>query len=296
MAKNLRGGLLLLLTALIWGVAFVAQSAGMDYVGPYTFLCTRSVLGGVVLLPVIRVRSRRASAAAEVPKDRRSLLVGGICCGVALCVASAFQQIGIQYTTVGKAGFITAMYIVLVPLGGLFLHKRVAPQVWVSVALAVVGLYLLCMTGSLTIGKGDLLVLICALCFAVHILVVDHFGRRADGVQLSCIQFFVCALLSGIMMLLLEEPSWQTLKAAWLPIAYAGILSSGVGYTLQIVAQKDTDPTVASLLMSMESVFAAIAGWLLLNERFTLREFIGVILMFAAVILAQLPERRTVQK
>jgi drug/metabolite transporter (DMT)-like permease len=288
----MRGNLLLILTALIWGVAFVAQSAGMDYVGPYTFLCTRSILGGVVLLPIIHFTGRNKPKEAATPQSRRAMVVGGICCGTALCVASAFQQIGILYTTVGKAGFITAMYIVLVPLCGLFLHKKVGKKVWIGVVLAVVGLYLLCMSERLSVNKGDLLMLICALCFAIHILVVDHFGRQTDGVKLSCIQFFVCALLSGILMLLLETPSWETIRAAWLPICYAGLLSSGAGYTLQILGQKDTDPTVASLLMSLESVFAAIAGWLLLHERFSLRELAGVVLMAGAIVLAQLPEGR----
>jgi drug/metabolite transporter (DMT)-like permease len=288
----MRGNLLLILTALIWGVAFVAQSAGMDYVGPYTFLCTRSILGGVVLLPIIHFTGRNKPKEAATPQSRRAMVVGGICCGTALCVASAFQQIGILYTTVGKAGFITAMYIVLVPLCGLFLHKKVGEKVWIGVVLAVVGLYLLCMSERLSVNKGDLLMLICALCFAIHILVVDHFGRQTDGVKLSCIQFFVCALLSGILMLLLETPSWETIRAAWLPICYAGLLSSGAGYTLQILGQKDTDPTVASLLMSLESVFAAIAGWLLLHERFSLRELAGVVLMAGAIVLAQLPEGR----
>jgi drug/metabolite transporter (DMT)-like permease len=292
MTKTMRGNLLLILTALIWGVAFVAQSAGMDYVGPYTFLCTRSILGGVVLLPIIHFTGRNKPKEAATPQSRRAMVVGGICCGTALCVASAFQQIGILYTTVGKAGFITAMYIVLVPLCGLFLHKKVGKKVWIGVVLAVVGLYLLCMSERLSVNKGDLLMLICALCFAIHILVVDHFGRQTDGVKLSCIQFFVCALLSGILMLLLETPSWETIRAAWLPICYAGLLSSGAGYTLQILGQKDTDPTVASLLMSLESVFAAIAGWLLLHERFSLRELAGVVLMAGAIVLAQLPEGR----
>ncbi len=297
MTKRVRGNLLLILTALIWGLAFVAQSAGMDHVGPYTFLCARSVLGGVVLLPVIWISDRKKPAQTRklAPAGRRAMVLGGVCCGTALCVASAFQQTGIQYTTVGKAGFITAMYIVLVPLGGVFLRRRINPLVWVSVALAVAGLYLLCMSGSLAMNRGDLLMLICALCFAVHILVVDYFGRQTDGVKLSCVQFFVCAIESGILMLLLEEPSWETLRAAWLPVAYAGILSSGAGYTLQIIAQKDTDPTVASLLMSLESVFAALAGWLLLDERFTVRELLGVILMFGAIVLAQLPGKRAAE-
>jgi drug/metabolite transporter (DMT)-like permease len=276
---------------MIWGAAFVAQSVGMDYVGPFTFLFSRSLLGGVVLLPVIGVMNRGKPKAS----GRSPLLLGGICCGAALFVASALQQIGIQETTAGKAGFITAMYMVLVPICGLFLRKRVAPKVWGAVVVALVGMYLLCLqgTGFGAINRGDLFEMLCALGFTVHILVIDHFSPKVDGVKMSCIQFFVCGLLALVGMLLWEEPSWQSIQAAALPICYAGILSSGVGYTLQIVAQKDTDPTVASLLMSLESVFSLIFGWILLREAMSPSELLGCALIFAAIIWVQLPERTT---
>ena len=221
-----------------------------------------------------------------------ALLAGGICCGLALFVASNLQQIGIQYTTVGKAGFITALYIVMVPVFGIFLKKRAGIRVWVSVALAVAGLYLLCITDRLALGKGDILVLLCAVVFAVHILVVDHFSAKTDGVRMSCIQFLVCGLLSGVCMLLTEHPEMRLILQAWQPILYAGVFSCGVGYTLQIIGQKGTDPTVASLILSLESVASVLAGWLLLGQRLSVRELGGCALMFAAILLAQMPERR----
>lgn len=309
---------LLFLTAVVWGVAFVAQSVGMDYVGPFTFNCIRCLIGAVVLVPCIwfldgwKQRqggascgresagaqdsascSRRSAGAQDGASDgSHALLVGGICCGLALFVASNLQQIGIQYTTVGKAGFITALYIVMVPVFGIFLKKRAGIRVWVSVALAVAGLYLLCITDRLALGKGDILVLLCAVVFAVHILVVDHFSAKTDGVRMSCIQFLVCGLLSGVCMLLTEHPEMRLILQAWQPILYAGVFSCGVGYTLQIVGQKGTDPTVASLILSLESVVSVLAGWLLLGQRLSVRELGGCALMFAAILLAQLPERR----
>lgn len=309
---------LLFLTAVVWGVAFVAQSVGMDYVGPFTFNCIRCLIGAVVLVPCIwfldgwKQRpggascgresagaqdsascSRRSAGAQDGASDgSHALLAGGICCGLALFVASNLQQIGIQYTTVGKAGFITALYIVMVPVFGIFLKKRAGIRVWVSVALAVAGLYLLCITDRLVLGKGDILVLLCAVVFAVHILIVDHFSAKADGVRMSCIQFLVCGLLSGVCMLLTEHPEMRLILQAWQPILYAGVFSCGVGYTLQIVGQKGTDPTVASLILSLESVVSVLAGWLLLGQRLSVRELGGCALMFAAILLAQLPERR----
>lgn len=308
---------LLFLTAVVWGVAFVAQSVGMDYVGPFTFNCIRCLIGAVVLVPCIWLLDRwkqrpdgascgREAAGAQdsASCSRRSagaqggasdgghaLLAGGICCGLALFVASNLQQIGIQYTTVGKAGFITALYIVMVPVFGIFLKKRAGIRVWVSVALAVAGLYLLCITDRLALGKGDILVLLCAVVFAVHILVVDHFSAKTDGVRMSCIQFLVCGLLSGVCMLITEHPEMRLILQAWQPILYAGVFSCGVGYTLQIVGQKGTDPTVASLILSLESVVSVLAGWLLLGQRLSVRELGGCALMFAAILLAQMPER-----
>ena len=305
---------LLFLTAVVWGVAFVAQSVGMDYVGPFTFNCIRCLIGAVVLVPCIwfldgwkqrpdGASCGRESAGASCGREStgapsgasygsHALLAGGICCGLALFVASNLQQIGIQYTTVGKAGFITALYIVMVPVFGIFLKKRAGIRVWVSVALAVAGLYLLCITDRLALGKGDILVLLCAVVFAVHILVVDHFSAKADGVRMSCIQFLVCGLLSGVCMLITEHPEMRLILQAWQPILYAGVFSCGVGYTLQIIGQKGTDPTVASLILSLESVVSVLAGWLLLGQRLSVRELGGCALMFAAILLAQLPERR----
>ena len=192
----------------------------------------------------------------------------------------------------GKAGFITALYIILVPVLGLFMKKRVQGKVWISVTLAVAGLYLLCITDGFSLGTGDLLVLLCALMFSVHILVIDYFSPKTDGVKMSCIQFFVCGILSGIAMLIFEEPSLGALLQAWMPILYAGVLSCGVAYTLQIVGQKDMDPTVASLILSLESVVSVLAGWVLLGQRLSLREISGCVLMFAAIILAQLPGKK----
>ena len=298
---KVKNSLLLLLTALIWGVAFVAQSVGMDYVGPFTFTCARSMLGGVVLLPCIALLDkispeRRAARAEMAPQEKkaalRQLMLGGVCCGVVLCVASCFQQFGIQYTTVGKAGFITAFYIIIVPLAGLLLGKRCGLNVWLGVALALVGLYLLCITEGFAVQTGDLLVFICAVLFSVHILVINHFTHVVDGVKMSCIQFFVCGALSGIAMLLFEQPRLGDLLAAWPPVLYAGVLSSGVAYTLQIVGQKGMNPTVASLILSLESVISVLAGFLLLGQRLTARELIGCAFMFGAIVLAQLPQRR----
>ncbi len=294
MNSRLRGNLLLLLTALIWGVAFVAQSVGAGYVGPFTFNCARSVLGGLVLLPVILILDKVGiTRKPQTKAEKKTLMIGGICCGAALAVASAFQQLGVARTTVGKAGFITALYILIVPLlGWLFLKKKVGKLVWIGVGLALVGMYLLCMTEDFSISFGDLLVLICAFCFSIHILIIDHFSPKTDGVRLSCIQFFTAAVISGILMLLFEQPDLSAILSAWMPIAYAGIMSSGVAYTLQVGAQRDTDPTVASMLMSLESVFALLAGWVLLNQALSVKEMCGAVLVFCAIILAQLPEKR----
>jgi len=290
---KLKNSLILLLTAIIWGVAFVAQSVGMDYVGPFTFTCVRSLIGGAVLLPFLAIR-RRERPALSAP-DKKLLALGGLCCGIFLAAASCFQQFGIQFTTVGKAGFITAFYIVLVPVLGLFFKKHCGVFVWVGVILALVGLYLLCITEGFSIQPGDLMVFICALLFAGHILVIDHFTQKVDGVAMACIQFFVCGALCAVPMLLFERPSFSQLTAAWLPILYAGVLSSGVGYTLQIVGQKDMNPTIASLILSLESVVSVLAGLLLLGQQLSLREILGCVFMFAAIIMAQLPDHRTLK-
>lgn len=295
---TVRQSLLLLLTATIWGTAFVAQSTGMEYIGPFTMNATRCLLGGLVLLPVIFLMNRKKMVGDEAEKteptkNNKTLYVGGILCGILLCIASNLQQIGIKYTTVGKAGFITALYIIMVPILGIFAHKKVGVKIWIGVVLAVAGLYLLCMKEGFALTMGDSYVLACAMFFSFHILVVDYFSPKVDGVKLSCIQFFTCSILSGIGMVIWEQPQIAQILEAWLPICYAGILSCGVGYTLQIVGQKGMNPTVASLIMSLESVVAAIAGFLLLGQTMSGRELAGCILMFGAIILAQLPEKKS---
>ena len=297
-----RQSALLLLTAAIWGSAFVAQQTGMDYVGPFTFNAARNLLGGLTLLPLIvffsscKKRTLPPDASSENGTQSKTLWAGGILCGTALFAASALQQIGIQYTTVGKAGFITALYIVLVPVCGLFLRKRVQPKVWLAVLIAVAGLYLLCMTdGSFSLQKGDLLVHACALGFTVHILVIDHFSPKADGVKLSCIQFLTCGILSAIPALILEHPQVSSILAAWQPILYAGVMSCGVAYTLQVIGQKNMNPTVASLILSMESCISVLAGWIILGQQLSAKEILGCVIMFAAIILAQLPQKDTSQ-
>ena len=292
-AVHIKHSLLLLATAVIWGVAFVAQSVGMDYVGPFTFTCARSLIAGIVLLPLLALRRSRGCGAPAAPENRRALWLGGLCCCLFLALASSFQQFGIQFTTVGKAGFITAFYIILVPLLGLLWGRRCGLTVWLGVVMALAGLYLLCITDGFTIQRGDLMVFICALLFAGHILVIDHFAHRADGIAMACIQFFACGLLCAVPMLIFERPSVAQLCAAWLPVLYAGILSSGVGYTLQIIGQRGMNPTVASLILSLESVVSVLAGLVLLGQRLSAREWTGCLLMFCAIILAQLPGRRT---
>ena len=287
---SLRGNLLLLLAAFIWGVAFVAQKEGGAEVGDLTFNGARSFIGGTVLLIAIPILSKLGFVKLPVGKAQwKTTLLGGVLCGVALFLATNLQQIGISYTTVGKSGFITALYIVLVPILGILLRKRTTLFNWLGVMLAVCGLYLLCVQGERGIQIGDLLLLGCALMFSVQILLVDHFVPHTDGVRLSCIQFFTVGILNLPLMFIYEQPSLSAMAVNWLPILYAGVLSSGVAYTLQIVAQKDTHPTTASLLMSFESVFAVLAGWVILQEDLSPTELLGCGLMFAAVILAQLP-------
>ena len=291
---KLKNGGMLLLTAFIWGTAFVAQSVGMDYVGGFTFNMARSLIGSAVLLPVIWFMGRNSSKKAEETQgsgSRKDLLWGGLACGILMCLASNFQQFGIKYTTVGKAGFITACYIVLVPILGLFLKKKCSPFIWLAVAMSVAGLYLLCITDGFSIGKGDILVLICAVLFSFHILVIDYYSPKVDGVKLSCIQFLVCGILSGIPALIFEKPEMSAVLTAWQPILYAGVMSCGVAYTLQIIGQKNMNPTVASLILSLESCISVLAGWVILGQQLSAREIAGCVIMFAAIILAQLPQK-----
>lgn len=292
MKSNLKKNLILMLTALIWGTGFVSQSIGTGYVGPCTFLAMRSYIGGIALLPCIFFLGKVApsDSGSAVKKDTKTLIIGGICCGAALFCASIFQQIGIMHTTVGKAGFLTALYIIIVPVLGLFFKKKVGLNIWISALIAVFGMYLLCVKESFAIGQGDMLVMLCAFMFSVHILVIDHFSPKVDCVKMSCIQFFVCAVISTVFMFALETPDFASLWSAKTAILYSGILSSGMGYTLQIIGQQGNDPTVSSLILSLESVFSMISGWIVLHEKFSPKEAIGSLLIFAAIILSQLPK------
>ena len=267
---KLKNALILLLTATIWGVAFVAQSVGMDYVSPFTFNGVRSIIGGLVLIPVILVLDRKKKA---------------------LCVASNFQQFGVMYTSVGKVGFITACYIIIVPILSLFLGKKCSPAIAGAVVLAVAGLYLLCMSGSdHGLQKGDFLIMICSFIFSIHIMIIDYFSPAVDGVKMSCIQFLVSGTISLICMTIFEEPHIAQILAAWKPILYAGVMSCGMGYTLQIVGQKGVNPASASLILSLESSISVLAGWLILGQKLTGREILGCVLMFSAIVLAQVPD------
>lgn len=293
--NHIRQNVLPVLAALIWGTAFVAQSVSTDHVGPFTFNAARSIIASVFLLTlclVLRAVRRRdfGSEAKAQPTAARDLILGSLCCGTALTVACFLQQKGLETTTSGKAGFITALYIVIVPIIGLFMKKQTPKTVWLSVPFAAVGLYLLCIKEGFTITTGDFYVLLCAFAYSAHILVIDHFTQKVDGVALSCGQFMTVSVLSSIGMMLTETPSLSGIMACIGPILYVGVFSSGVAYTLQILAQKDSNPTVVSLLMSLESVFATIAGAIILGDQMNGKEYLGCAIMLAAVVLAQLPE------
>ena len=302
MNQNVRKSCLLVLTALIWGIAFVAQTTGGDTVGAFSFNCIRSLIGGIVLIPVIYVLDTKTDKKPKTAAEKKTLLTGGIACGCVMFIASSFQQLGINLgTEAGKAGFLTACYILLVPILGLFLKKKCGWNIWIGVVLTLAGLYLLCMNGTtgFSLRFSDGLVIICAVCFSLHILLVDHFSPLVDGVRLSSIQFIISGLigliptffvdmhhsLSGFYAWLPALQSWN----AWIPILYAGVMSCGVAYTLQIIGQNGLNPTIASLLMSLESVFSVLAGWIILGQKLTPREILGCIIIFAAIVLAQLP-------
>lgn len=300
-------GGMLALAAFIWGTAFVAQSLGMEHIGPCAFNGARSFVGCLVLLPVIaagkRLRAAGRGQGGKAPLQGfggsapKVLWRGGAACGVLLAGASLLQQASLQYTTAGKAGFLTSLYIVIVPVLGIFLGRKANGKIWAAVVLALVGAYLLSVASGdegFSIGMGEILLLLCAVIFSLHIMVIDRVAPKVDGVQLSCIQFLVAGLVSVIAALFLERDSFTLggLLASWGPLLYVGVLSSGVAYTLQIVGQKGLNPAVASLIMSLESVFAAISGWLVLGQPLSPREMAGCALVFAGVILAQLPGRK----
>ncbi len=287
MKNSAKNTVMLFSAAIIWGFAFVAQSAGMDYVGPFTFNAVRCLVGGLVLLPVAIYWGK-----GEGNGNKKDLLVGGVLCGLILTCAMNLQQVGIVTTSVGKAGFLTALYIVIVPVLGLLFKKKCGMSVWIGVGCSVIGLYLLCMTGdSVQVATGDWFLLASAFLFSIHILVIDHFAPKVNGIQLSCLQFLVAGVLSCILMFTMETPSLPGLWDAKWSILYAGVLSSGVGYTLQILGQRNYNPTIAVLILSLESSFSVLGGFLILRQTLSARELFGCGLMFVAIVLAQLPQK-----
>lgn len=303
--RKRRNSLILALTSFIWGISFVAQSEGGDAIGPYSFNCVRSIIGSLFLIFIISITDR--FGITKKPKDKKAqktLLTGGVLCGIVLCIATNLQQMGIYLgTSSGKAGFLTACYILLVPILGLFFKKKCGINVWIAVAISLVGLYLLCIDGAFRLQFSDTLVILCALCFSIHILVIDHFSPMVDGLRMSCIQFMITGLLTAIPMFMTEFKSgvqvWFSAFCtwdAWIPLLYAGIFSCGIAYTLQIIGQKGVNPTIASLIMSLESVFSVLAGWVILHEKLSAKELTGCVLIFGAVILSQLPAGTTTKR
>ena len=294
--KNLkvRQVVLPLLAAVIWGCSFVTQSLSAGKIGPFSFGMLRMIPASIFLFVLVCISRRLHPREKYTREQKKTLLIGGIACGVMLAAAINLQQYGMKETSAGKAGFITALYIVLVPVFGLFIGKKPGKRVWLYVALAVAGLYFLCFTGGegFTLEGGDFYVFLCAIAFTFHIMVVDHFGEKVDSIELSCIQFITVCILSGIGALIAGEQTMLTEVKECLPyILYVGIFTSGVGYTCQIIAQKDGDPTVVSLLMSLESFFAVVSGAIFLHERMSAQEYLGCALMLVAVLLSQLPEK-----
>ena len=287
----LKSDVLLLITATIWGFAFVAQRAGMEYVGPFTFNAVRFALGALALFPFLFRRTRQTNhqTGNTVP---RSLLIGAGLAGVILFLGSTFQQVGIVYTTAGKAGFITGLYVILVPILGIFLGNRTNRQTWAGAFLAIVGLYLLSVHEDFTMTSGDLLVLVSAFFWASHVLLIDRLTPRLDTFRLAFFQFFVCAMLSLIGAVIAEEIILANILKAAVPILYAGLMSVGIAYTLQVVAQKEAHPSHAAIIMSLESVFAALGGWWILNEVLNTRESLGCFLMLAGMLVSQIPLRK----
>ncbi|MBR2499659.1 MAG: DMT family transporter [Clostridia bacterium] len=299
--QKFKGNMLFLLVSLVWGVSFISQSKGVELISPVAFNGIRSLLGGIFLIPVILFLDfNKKKKGVPVYKIDKTLITAGILCGTLLCVASTLQTAGMVYTSPGKSGFITALYMVIIPIVSLFMGKKLRPVIMISVLIAVSGLYLMCIDSDLTINKGDILTFICAFVFAAHILVIDYYSPKIDGVKLASLQFFVCGIINIICMLFTDIPEPRLVLDCWAAIGYSGIMSCGVAYTLQIVAQKYTDPTSASILMSLESVFATLTtvilvacGWELTGGQLDMREISGCVLMFVAIILVQLPEKRS---
>ena len=294
MNRQLKGSLALLVATIIWGSTFVAQSVGMDHIGPFTFQAVRCFLAVIGLLPVIAFtdRFKKDGKTFRSRWHDKKLWKTGLLCGIPLFLACNLQQLGMVETDAGKSGFLTAMYIVLVPIMGIFLKRKPTKWIPVSVLLGAVGLYCLSCAGVTQISTGDLFLIGCAFMFALQIVFVDLFGDNLDSLRLNWIQAFVCTLLSTVVMLFTEAPTWESISACWLPLGYAGFLSMGAAYSLQIIGQKFLPPTPASLIMSLESVFAVLCGCLILQEKLTFWETVGCILVFIAVILSQLPDKK----
>ena len=288
--RRLTGMILLLTASMVWGVAFVAQSAGMDYMGPYTFTAVRSAVAALGLGVCVLVFDKLGLSPKNT--DKKVLWRAGLTLGVVMTVASNLQQIGLVTTSAGKAGFITSLYIVFVPILGLFIRRKPHPMLWACVALAAVGLYFLSIRGDFTISAGDMFVLACAFVFTFQILLVDHYAPKVDVMRLNLIQFSVMAVLSAVPMALFEKPTFSAISSAWVTIVYAGLFSGCVAYSLQMFGQRRLEPTTASLLLSLEAVFSAIAGWLILGQVLAGRELLGCGLVFAAVVASQLPWKK----
>lgn len=294
MTKKLKGNIILFITAIIWGVSFVSQSVGMDYIGPNTFMGIRTLMGGMVLLPVIAIIDKNKKKQSTYQKtDMKKLIKYGGICGIFLCVAQTLQTYGLQTTTTAKSGFLTALYIIFVALIGLFVGKKLNFKMASGILTAVVGMYFLCMYGERAdFNMGDVLTIICAIFFAGQILCIDKFVSGIDGLKLSCTQFLVAGTINTVLMFILETPDITAIMSCATALLYSGIMSCGVAYTLQVVGQRYAEPTTASIIMSLESVFAAIAGWILLGEAMALSQIIGCLLMFLAIVLVQLPDRK----
>lgn len=291
------GVLAFLITTCIWGFAFIAQKSAMDYIGVFTMNGLRSLLGAVFLIPVIiisdLIKGKKPSVlGVSDPKDKKFLLVGGLLCGVFMTIASTLQQYGVKETTVTKAGFLSALYIIIVPVITAFFGKKIGWNGWAGVAIGLIGMFLLCFNlgelKDLSINKGDLIIIVCSFFFSIHILVIDKYSPATDSIRLSCIQFIVCGVTCTLLAFIFENPQWENIKAAGFAIFFAGVVSCGIGYTLQMVGQKFVPAHIAPLLMGLECVFSLVADWIFYKKLMNAQEYIGCLLIFIAIILAQL--------
>ena len=289
-----RSNLLLILASIIWGCAFVAQNVGMNYIGPWTFSTIRFLIAGFSLLAIIPILDKKRTHVIrpKTKEEKQKLLLGSVLCGLALSIGSIVQQIAMLTVPVAKAGFLTTLYVLFVPIITLLFGKKIPLKVWIGIAMALFGLYLLSMAGNLAIGIGEIFLILAAFLFAIHIIIIGHFSTRVDPVRLSCGQLLIGGFATVIPMIVIERPTIVSILAAYIPLLYTGIFSSCVAYTLQIFAQKEANPTIAGMLLSLESVFAALAGYLILNQVLNTRELIGCVLIFIAIVIAQLPDRR----